>query len=142
MYPMGCTFPKFHGLPKIHKTNTTLRPTVSSRGSVTYGVAKVLAKILKSLEWKSPHHEHTPKDFGERVSKVTLQTGECLCSYDVIAFFNSVPVDLALNIIQDLLKQDTSLCDRTVLSVQNIMELLGLCLCARAKSISQHVDAR
>ena len=41
MYPTGCTAPKFYGLPKIH------RPIVSSRGSVTYGVAKVIAKILK-----------------------------------------------------------------------------------------------
>ena len=34
--------------PKIHKTGTPFRPIVSSRGSVTYGVAKVLAKILNS----------------------------------------------------------------------------------------------
>ena len=37
MYPMGCTTPKFYGLPKIHTTDTCLRPIVSSRGSVTYG---------------------------------------------------------------------------------------------------------
>ena len=35
MYPMH--LPKFYGLPKIHKTNTPLRPIVFSRGSVTYG---------------------------------------------------------------------------------------------------------
>ena len=44
MYPTGCTAPKFYGLPKIHKTGTPLRPIVSSRGSVTYGVANVIAK--------------------------------------------------------------------------------------------------
>ena len=53
----------FHGLPKIHKTNTPLWPTVSSRGSVTYGVAKVLAKILKPLVGKSPQHIQSAKDF-------------------------------------------------------------------------------
>ena len=46
MYPTGCTAPKFYGLPKIHKTGTPLRPIVSSRGSVTYGVANIIAKIL------------------------------------------------------------------------------------------------
>ena len=66
------------------------------------------------------------KDFAE--SKVTLQAGECLCSYDVTALFTSVPVDPALNIIQGLLEQDTSLHNRTVLSVQNIIQLLGFCL--------------
>ena len=49
MYPMGCACPKFYGLPKIHKPDTTLGPIVSSCGSVTYGVAKELAKILKPL---------------------------------------------------------------------------------------------
>ena len=46
----------------------------------------------------------------------------------ITALLTSVPVDPALNIIHDLLEQDTSLHDRTVLSVQNILELLGICL--------------
>ena len=94
---------------------------VSSRGSVTNGVATVLAKILKSLVGKSPHHIHSTKDFVERISKVTLQPGMCPGSYDVTALFISVPWDLAPNIRQDLLEQDTSLHDRTVLSVQSII---------------------
>ena len=54
MYPTGCVPPKFYGLPKIHKTGNPLRPIVSSRGSVTYGVAKVLSKVIKPLVGKSP----------------------------------------------------------------------------------------
>ena len=34
----------------------------------------------------------------------------------------------AIKVILDLLEQDTTLCDRTLLSVQNIIELLGFCL--------------
>ena len=49
MYPTSCEAPKFYGLPKIHKLDTPLRPIVPSCGSVTYGVAKELTKILKSL---------------------------------------------------------------------------------------------
>ena len=64
----------------------------------------------------------------DRVSKVTLQLGECLCSYDVTALLTSVPVDQALDIIRELLAQDTSLWDRTLLLVQNIIELFGFCL--------------
>ena len=63
MYPMGCTSPEFYGLPKIHRDNTSLRPIVSSRGSVTYGLAKVLAKIPKPLVGKSPHPVHSTKNF-------------------------------------------------------------------------------
>ena len=47
MYPTGCVPLEFYGLPKIHKTGNPLRPIVSNRGSVTYGVAKVLSKALK-----------------------------------------------------------------------------------------------
>ena len=56
MYPTGCVSPKFYGLPKIHKLDTPLRPIVSSCGSVTYGVAKELAKILKANP--PPHKQH------------------------------------------------------------------------------------
>ena len=44
MYPTGCVLPKFYGLPKIHKTGNPLRPIVSSRDSVTYGVVKSLVR--------------------------------------------------------------------------------------------------
>ena len=46
MYPIGASGPKFYGLPKIHK-EFPLRPIVSSIGSVIYGVAKELSRILK-----------------------------------------------------------------------------------------------
>ena len=48
MYLTGWVPCKFYGLPKIHKLDTRLRPIVSSCGSVTYGVANELAKILKN----------------------------------------------------------------------------------------------
>ena len=57
-----------------------------------------------------------------------LLPGECLCSYNVTALFTSVPIDPALPIIKDLLEQDDILWDGTVLSAQNIIELLGFCL--------------
>ena len=128
MYPTGCVPPKFYGLPKIHKTGKPLRPIVSSRGSVMYGVAKVISKVLNPLVGNSPHHIQSTGDFVSKAKRLTLQTGECLSSYDVTSLFTSVPIDPALNIIRDLLEKDEKLNDRTVLSVQNIIELLGVCL--------------
>ena len=101
MYHTGCDPPRFYGLPKIHKPDTPL-----SCGSVTYGVAKELAKILKPLVGKSPHHINSTQDFVEQVKHIPLVPGECLSSYDVSALFTSVPVDPALNIIRDLLDKD------------------------------------
>ena len=57
-----------------------------------------------------------------------LQLGECLSSHDVTSLFTSVPIDPALNVIKDLLEKDEKLNNRTVLSVQDIIELLGFCL--------------
>ena len=128
IYPTSCTAPKFYGLPKIHKTGIPLRPIVSSRGSVSYGVAKVIARILKPLVDKSPHFIQSTRDFISMVREVTLLPGECLSSYDVTALFTSVPIDPVFNIIKDLLEQDDTLINRTVLSVQKITELLGFCL--------------
>ena len=128
MHPTGCVPPKFYGLPKIHKTGNPLRPIVSSRGSVTYGVAKVLSIVIKPLVGKSPHHIQSTCDFVAKAKRLTLQVGECLSSYDVTLLFTSVPIDPALNIIKDLLENDETLNDRTVLSIQNIIELLGFCL--------------
>ena len=63
-----------------------------------------------------------------RAKGITLQMGECLISYDVSALFTLVPIDPALIIIRHLLEKDEKLQDRTVLSVQNIIEPLGFCL--------------
>ena len=54
MYPTGAVPPKFYGLPKVHKRGIPLRPIVSSKGSISYEVAKELARILKLLVGSSP----------------------------------------------------------------------------------------
>ena len=120
--------PKFYGLPKIHKPDTPLRPIVSCCGSVTYGVTKELAKILKSLVGKSPHHINSTQDFVEQVRHITLESGECLGSCDVSAMFTSVPIDTALKKIKDLLLKDSTLKDRTVIGIDDIILLLEFCL--------------
>ena len=118
----------FYGLPKIHKPDTPLRPIVSRCGSVTYGVAKELAKILKPLVGKSPHCNNSTQDFVEQAKHITLAPGECLSFYDVSALFTSVPVDSALMTIKDLLEKDHSLKERTVMEVSDIILLLEFCL--------------
>ena len=128
MYPMGYGAPKFYGLPKIHKQDTPLRPILSSCGSVTYGVAKELSKILKPLVGKSPHHINRTQVFVEQVKNVTLLPGECLSSYNVSALFTSVPVDPALGNIKDLLENNSTCKERTVLAVGDIILLLEFCL--------------
>ena len=91
-------------------------------------MAKELAKILKPLVGKSPHHVNSTQDFVEQAKHINLVPGECLSSYDVSALFTSVPVDPALNIIKDLLEKDHTLKERTVMEVSGIILLLEFCL--------------
>ena len=91
-------------------------------------MAKELAKILKPLVGKSPHHINSIQDFVEQVKHTTLAPSKCLSSYAVSALFTSVPVDPALIIIKDLLEKDHTLKERTVLAVSDIILLLEFCL--------------
>ena len=112
----------------IHKLDTPLRPIVSNCASVTYGGARELAKILKPLVGKFPHHINSTQGFVEQVKHITLASEECLSSYDVSALFTSFLVGPAINIIKDLLEKDHTLKERTVLAVSDIILLLEFCL--------------
>ena len=72
--------PKFYGLPKIHKVGTPLRPIVFSRGSITYGVAKELAYIIKPLVGQSPHHLKNTQQFIQQLQGKKLEPGEVITS--------------------------------------------------------------
>ena len=101
MYPTGAVAPKFYGFPKIHKGDIPLRPIVSSRGSISYEVAKELSRILRPLVGKSPHHIKNTGDFVQQVRGIKLQPIECITSYDVSALFTSVPIESAITIIRN-----------------------------------------
>ena len=73
VYPTGASAPKFYGLPKIHKEDVPLRPIVSSIGSVTYGVAKELSRILKPLVGNSIYHVNNSKEFAEEIRNIKLE---------------------------------------------------------------------
>ena len=127
MYPTGASPPRFYGLPKIHKKNIPLRPIVSSIGSVAYGLAKVLADIIKPLMGCSEHHVQNSQMFVEEVKDMKLEKGECITSYDVVALFTSIPISSALEVMKKKLEEDTELQKRTILPVDNILELLAFC---------------
>ena len=108
LYPTSAVPPKFYGLPKIHKTGTPLRPIVSSRGSITYGVAKELSHIIKPLVGQSPHHLKNTQHFIQQIKDKKLQPGEVITSYDVKALFTSVPIQPSIQIVKQRLQQDTT----------------------------------
>ena len=106
----------------------SLRPIISSIGSVTYASAKELSRILKPLVGRSPHHVMNNLDFLESIRGIQLQPEECMVSYDVEALFTSVPVESAICIIKKHLEEDKELHQRIAMSVNQITCLLKFCL--------------
>ena len=91
-------------------------------------MVKELVKIIKPLVVTSKHHVNNTKEFTDEIRKTKLEEGGCITSYDVSALFTSVPVPSALEIIKNRLEQDTDLPNRSIMTVDNITELLGFCL--------------
>ena len=88
LYPTGAGSPKFYGLPKIHKIGMPLRPIVSSNGTVTYQTSKEVARILKPLVGRSPHHIKNTQDFIDQIKGIHLGQDQCMMSYDVNHFLH------------------------------------------------------
>ena len=68
------------------------------------------------------------QEFADEIGNIKLEERECITSYDVTALFTSVPVSSALEIITKRLEQDTDLPNRSIMTADNIIELLGFCL--------------
>ena len=99
----------------VQLERTPLRPIVSSRGSITYGVAKELAHIIKPLVGQSPHHLKNTQHFVQQLQGKKLEAGEVITSFDLKALFTSAPVHPAIQIVKQRLQQDTTLPQRTSL---------------------------
>ena len=105
-----------------------VHPDVILIGSVAYGVAKVLADIIKPLMGCSEHHVQNSQQFVEEIKEMKLEKGECITSYDVVALFTSIPIPSAMEVMKKKLEQDTELQKRTIMPVDTILELLAFCL--------------
>ena len=117
------------GLPKIHKPEPIpMRPIVSSIGSVTYKVAKYQAQILGPLVGKTEHHVHNSKDFVNKITSLTVAEDESVESLDVVGLFTCIPPNDALVVVKSKLEEDDDLSSRTPLSVDQLCDLLSLCL--------------
>ena len=68
------------------------------------------------------------RHFVEEIKDEIIREDEVMVSFDVKSLFTNVPLDEALQVIQDRLNQDTSLAERMRLSPDSVTRLLELCL--------------
>jgi len=67
-------------------------------------------------------------EFCEQMKNVKLEEGDELLSFDVVSLFTSIPVDLAIQVVTDVLSNDETLLDRSTIPVVDIVDLLDFCL--------------
>ena len=134
----------FYRLPKVHKVQLTvkdhhytlaspstpipLRPINSSIGSPTYHVSKYLANLLSPL--RSDHGDtiKNSKEFADFVQTQTVRPDEEIVCFDVVSLFTSIPVNLALKVIQSKLETNHTWTDKTKLTKNQIVELTKIVL--------------
>ena len=107
LLPTGNSSPpaRFSGLPKIHKANCPMHPIVSACGTSTYNLAKYLTKILQVYIGHSSSFVKDSKNLMDKLQSIKLQDNEELVSFDVSALFTSIPVNQALDVINELIMQ-------------------------------------
>ena len=87
-----------------------------------------LAYIIKPLVGQSPHHLKNIQHFFQLLQGKMLEPGEVITSIDVKALFISVPVTPPIQIVKQKLQQDSTLPQRTSMSIQHITTLLEFCI--------------
>ncbi|BHF60704.1 hypothetical protein SprV_0100367000 [Sparganum proliferum] len=127
MKPQDAVLARFYGLPKIHKPNVPPRPIVALKGTPTYGLAKWLAKHLKKLTDGSEHTAVSSTHFLERLKGVIIAPDEIMVSFDVVSLFTSIPKELAMRVVDDLLKRRYDE-EGKPFKRRHAMELLDYCL--------------
>ena len=76
----------------------------------------------------TPPPPQNSADLVNKLSQIRVDEDESLISFDVSALFTSVPVEESLTLIHEKLTADSSLADWTALSLQQVTDLLRICL--------------
>jgi hypothetical protein len=115
--------PHLYGLPKIHKSNIPLRPTVSSIGSPCYALADILGLLGCNTDSFVKNSEH----FIKLIQEINLQNDDYLISFDTVSLVTNVPTEEVLQVTTNRLNKDPSFPECSTLQIENIMELLDIC---------------
>ena len=90
---------------KIYKAKCLMCSIVSACGTSTYNLAKYLTKILKVYVGHTSSFVKDSKDLTDKLKSIELQDNKELVSFDFSALCTSIPVNQALDVINQLIIQ-------------------------------------
>lgn len=88
--------PRVYGVPKIHKPNYPFRIIVFTINSPLYYFSLYLHKIIYISILNSPFFVKDSFHLFDVISGLDLDDHHTLCSFDVVSLFTNVPIELAL----------------------------------------------
>jgi len=114
-------------LPKDTETRIPLRPINSCIGSPTFELSKYLASVLKHLANESEDSVKNAKQFAEFISNREVAEEELdVVSFDVISLFTSMPIVMAIDIVQRKLEGSHDWKNHTQLNKDQLLDLLSV----------------
>ena len=129
--PHGSIFQQqdFMVLPKIHKNNMCMCPIVSACCTATYNTAKFITKILQNYCGKTSSFVKDSIDFIRKIKHLSINPEkEILVSFDVSALFTSIPVPVALQVINSKISTCTSCTNVCKVPTEKFIKLLEFTL--------------
>ena len=90
-----------------------MRPIVSFVNSPTYAISGSLARTLSPVVGNTDNTIKNSGEFADFIRDKTLNACEELVSFDVVSLFTKIPVDLAVKVAEERLREDASLGQRT-----------------------------
>ena len=96
------TPPAICGSIKHHKEGNSLRPIVSSIGSMLYNTSKFLTDILTPLQNHNGFSVPNSSKFAGEISNIDIRENKIMLSFDVISPFTAIPMGKACDYITTL----------------------------------------
>ena len=106
IYSSGLIPPRLYGRVKAQKPekNYPIRTVVSTIGTPPYRIAKYQVKIFQPTLSKSQHKIKNSVEFVNQAKTWEISRTEIQVSYDVVNVYTPVPLDKAIDVIREYLK--------------------------------------